>query len=130
MNQDVPMNPDVALVLVALGRVLLGALFVTGGIRHFFALAPLTEALRARGVPAPRLSLIVGSVFQTVAGVMLMFGLLVPFAALSLVVFTLVASILLVNFWSKTGDARESMRNVFLSNLAIIGGLLIAAVTV
>ena len=123
------MSNDLAVVAVALGRVLLGALFVIGGVHHFFALDPLTQALKARGLPAPRFCLIAGSIFQTLAGALLIFGLFVPFAALGLVVFTLVSSVLLVNFWSLTGQARDSMRNVFLSNLAIIGGLLIAAAT-
>lgn len=123
------MNSDMAVVAVALGRVLLGALFVIGGIPHFFHLDPLTEALRKRGLPAPRLGLIVGSVFQIVAGLLLIFGQFVQFAALGLVVFTLVASVLMVNFWSLTGEAREKMQNIFMSNLAIIGGLLIAAAT-
>lgn len=35
----------------------------------------------------------------------------------------------MVNFWSLTGEAREKMKNIFISNLAIIGGLLIAAAT-
>lgn len=123
------MSNEMAVVAVALGRVLLGSLFVLGGVPHFFALEPLTQALKARGLPAPRLCLIVGSVFQIVAGALLIFGLFVQFAALGLVVFTLVASILMVNFWSMAGEARESMKKVFTSNLAIVGGLLIAAAT-
>jgi putative oxidoreductase len=123
------MNNDMAVLAIALGRVLLGGLFVIGGIPHFSALEPLTQVLKARGVPAPRLSLIVGSMFQIIAGALLIFGQFVQFAALGLVVFTLVASVLMVNFWSLSGEAREKMRNVFMSNLAIIGGLLIAAAT-
>ena len=123
------MSNDMAVVAVAVGRVLLGGLFVIGGIPHFFALEPLAQALKARGLPAPRLCLIVASVFQIIAGALLMFGQLVQLAALGLVVFTLASSVLMVNFWSKTGDARGAMRNIFMSNLAIIGGLLIAAAT-
>lgn len=123
------MSNDMAVIAVALGRVLLGSLFVVGGVPHFFALEPLSQALKARGVPAPRFCLIAGSVFQIVAGTLLIFGLFVQFAALGLVVFTLVASVLMVNFWSKTGEARGAMRNIFMSNLAIVGGLLIAAAT-
>jgi len=123
------MSNDMAVVGLALGRVLLGGIFVLGGVRHFFELAPLTQALSARGLPAPRLSLIVGSLFQTIAGVLLMAGQWVQYAALGLVIFTLVASVLMVNFWSMTGEAREAMKNAFTSNLAIIGGLLIAAAT-
>ena len=123
------MSNDMAVVAVALGRVLMGSLFVMGGIHHFRVLDPLTQVLKARGLPAPRLCLIVGSIFQTLAGALLIFGQFVQFAALGLIVFTLVASVLLVNFWSLSGEARESMKNVFMSNLAIIGGLLIAAAT-
>jgi putative oxidoreductase len=123
------MSNDMAVVAVALGRILLGALFVIGGIPHFSALEPLTQVLKARGLPAPRLCLIVGTVFQIVAGALLMFGQFVPFAALGLIVFTLVSSVLMVNFWSLTGEARQKMKNIFMSNLAIVGGLLIAAAT-
>ena len=123
------MSNDMAVVAVALGRVLIGGVYINGGVHHFFALEPLTQALKARGLPAPRLCLIVGSVFQIVAGALLMFGQFVQLAALGLVVFTLVASVLLVNFWSLTGEARGAMRNAFMANLAIIGGLLIAAAT-
>jgi putative oxidoreductase len=123
------MSNDIAVVAVALGRVLLGGLFVIGGIPHFFALDHLTQLLKGRGVPAPRLSLIAASVFQIIAGALLIFGQLVQLAALGLVAFTLVSSVLLVNFWSLTGQARESMRNAFMANLAIVGGLLITAAT-
>jgi putative oxidoreductase len=123
------MSNDMAVVAVALGRVLLGGLFVIGGVHHFSALDPLTQVLKGRGLPAPRFCLIVGSIFQTIAGALLIFGQFVQLAALGLVVFTLVASVLMVNFWSLTGQARESLKNVFMSNLAIIGGLLIAAAT-
>ena len=123
------MSDDMAVVAIALGRVLMGGVFIIGGIPHFSALEPLTQVLKARGLPAPRLCLIVGTVFQIIAGALLMFGQFVQFAALGLVVFTLVASALMLNFWSLTGEARGAIKNAFMANLAIIGGLLIAAAT-
>ena len=121
------MSIDVAPLLLALGRLLLGGLFVVGGLHHFFIIPQLTDAIAARGVRFPRIVLIVGSVFQAVAGALLMLGFFVPAAALGLVVFTLLASVMLVNFWSLEGPARETASNVWKSNLAIVGGLLIAA---
>jgi putative oxidoreductase len=115
--------------LLVLGRVLLGGLFVLGGIHHFFIIPPLTSALAARGVPAARLALIGASVFQIVAGLLVMFGQYVAPAALGLMLFTIVASILFLNFWDLEGSARENARNGFQTNVAIIGGLLIAAAT-
>ena len=113
--------------LVIVGRVLLGGLFVIGGMRHFGELDPLTEACRARRIPFPRISLIAASLFQIVAGALLMIGLFVPWAALGLIVFTLVASAVMVDFWNQEGERRTGSINVWLSNLALIGGLLIAA---
>jgi len=54
------MSTQISWMLLLFGRVLLGGLFVLGGLRHFFALDPLTQVIRARGVPMPRLAIIGG----------------------------------------------------------------------
>jgi putative oxidoreductase len=81
----------------------------------------------ARGVPAPRLVLLVGSAFQFVAGLLLILGLFIAPAAFALILFTFTASVMLVNFWDMEEPARDAAINVWLSNLAIVGGLLITA---
>lgn len=121
------MNLDISQALQVLGRLLLGGLFVYGGVHHMFAIPAITQAIAGRGVPAPRLVLLVGSAFQFVAGLLLILGLYVAPAALGLVLFTFTASIMLLNFWDLEGPAREAAKNVWQSNLAIIGGLLITA---
>ena len=119
---------DTTDIAVALGRVLLGGLFVAGGIRHFFIGGVIVPMIAARGLPMPQAVLTIGSVFQIAAGLALMLGLLVMWAAIGLIVFTLAASVMLLNFWDmEQGQARTSTINVWLSNIAIIGGLLIAA---
>ena len=114
---------------IVLGRFVLGAFFAYGGFTHFLALDPITQAMADRGVPQPRLVLIAGSLFQIVFGLLLAFGIAMPVSAIALIAFTVVASLMLVDFWNKQEPARMALRNVFLSNLAIIGGLLIAAGT-
>ena len=114
---------------IVLGRFVLGAFFAYGGFTHFLALDPITQAMADRGVPQPRLVLIAGSLFQIVFGLLLAFGIAVPVSAIALIAFTVVASLMLVDFWNRQGPERMALRNVFLSNLAIIGGLLIAAGT-
>jgi putative oxidoreductase len=118
---------EISEILLILGRFLLGGLFVYGGVHHLFAIPALTQALAARGVPAPQLVLLVGSAFQFVAGLLLILGLFVAPASFALILFTLTASVMLVNFWDMEGPAREAATNVWLSNLAIVGGLLITA---
>ena len=115
------------IVLLAVGLVLLGSLFVYGGINHFFINAKIVPMMVARGLPLPRATLYAGSLFQIAAGAFLMLGMFVAAAALGLVLFTLAASVMMANFWDLQGEAREMLKNVWLSNMAIVGGLLIAA---
>ena len=121
------MPTDLADVLWILGRLLLGLYFAAAGVHHFSAIEPLTQSMAARGVPAARAVLLTGSAFQTVCGVALIFGFWPAWAALGLVLFTIVASIMFLDFWSKEGDAREGAVGTWKTNLALIGGLLIAA---
>lgn len=55
-------------LFLVVGRLLLGGLFVVGGVRHFFIAPQLVQAMTARGVPAPRLVLYIGSAYQVILG--------------------------------------------------------------
>jgi putative oxidoreductase len=119
---------ETAEILWIVGRFLLGGLYVAGGIRHFFIMPDLTEMIRARGVPYPKFVLIAGSVFQLVCGLLLVFGIETRLAVAGLIIFTVAASLMLLNFWSlEEGPEREGLTNAFMTNIALIGGLLIAA---
>ncbi|KAB2942270.1 MAG: DoxX family protein [Hyphomicrobium sp.] len=115
--------------LIALGQLLIGALFVYGGLSHFGPAAEkIIPLFEARGVPMPRQALYVASVFQLVCGAGLMLGVLIVPAALGLILFTIAASVVMANFWDMPpGEEREALQNVWASNIAIIGGLLLAA---
>jgi putative oxidoreductase len=114
--------------LVGIGQLLLGSLFVYGGINHFFIAPKIVPMIAARGVPFPNLALYAGSIFQTICGACLMLGIAIAPAAFGLVAFTIAASVMLVNFWDMPpGETREMLKGVFASNAAIVGGLLLAA---
>jgi putative oxidoreductase len=57
----------------------------------------------------------------------MMLGLFVAAAAFGLIIFTLAASVMLLNFWEMEGTARDSAINSWKSNMAIVGGLLTVA---
>ena len=118
---------DISEPLWLFGRLLLGVYFAAAGVQHFSAIAPLTQAITARGVPAAGTVLLTGSIFQIVAAVMLILGFGAAWAALGLVMFTILASSLFLNFWSMEGAARANAIGTWKTNLALIGGLLIAA---
>jgi len=121
------MQAETQAILLFIGRLLLGGLFVVGGIRHLFDLRAITQAVAARRIPAAKLALLSGTAFQIVAGLALIFDFYPTWAALGLVAFTVAASVLLLNFWSMEGPARDNAVNAWQSNLAIIGGLLVTA---
>ncbi len=123
------MDPIFAHVLITVGQLLLGALYVWAGLNHFGPAGErVVPMLAARGVPMPREALYAASVFELLCGACLMLGIAVAPAALGLALFTLVASVILVNFWDMpAGEMREGLKIVFASNAAIVGGLLIAA---
>jgi putative oxidoreductase len=123
------MDFNVANFLIVVGQVLLGALFVYGGLNHFGPAAePIIPVLKARRVPMPRQALYAASVFQLVAGASLMLGVAVAPAAIGLAIFTIVASFVMANFWDlPEGAPREMLKGVCASNAAIVGGLLVAA---
>ncbi|MPZ40370.1 MAG: DoxX family membrane protein, partial [Rhizobiales bacterium] len=83
--------------------------------------------MKKMGVHFPRLTLAAGTTFQITAGALLMFGLFVVPAALGLTIFTIAASVMMLPFWSMEGTPRIVAFNNWLSNIGIIGGLLIAA---
>lgn len=113
-------------ILLALGRMLTGVLYVRGGISHFFEVAPVAAQMGERGVPWPRATLIAGSLFETAAGLLFMSGYYTAFAACCLIVFTVLATLMFLSFWHMQGQARATAKNACMLNLALIGGLLIA----
>ncbi len=123
------MHVTFAHFLITVGQLLLGSLFVWAGLNHFGpGGAKVAAMLSARGVPMPREALYAASVFELICGACLMLGVAVAPAALGLALFTIVASVVLVNFWDQPeGELREALKGVFASNAAIVGGLLIAA---
>lgn len=123
------MHLSLVTVLVTVGQLLLGALFVWAGLNHFGpAQEKVVPVLKARGVPMPREALYAASAFEVVCGACLMLGVAVAPAAIGLALFTILASVVMVNFWDMPeGEPRELLRGIFASNAAIVGGLLVTA---
>ena len=121
------MPADLPGLLYLFGRFLLGGLFVFGGVEHFLVLPLLTGVMAARGVPSARAVLILGSLWQILFGLLLIFGIWLAPAAFALILFTLIASAMFLDFWNKSGPERSNQRNAFLVNVALVGALLMVA---
>lgn len=111
---------------IGLGYLVLGGLFVWAGFDHFFRFRAVEALLAQRRRRYPGALLAAASVLQVVAGLGLALGVLRPYAALALAVFTVAASLMLLDFWRFEGQQRESMRSAFAVNVGLLGGLVLA----
>ncbi len=114
-------------ILLAAGRVLLGALFVMSGWAGIGGFSGTVGGMRKRSVPAAPLLLAASIAFRLVAGGLFAVGLFQTPTALALAAFTLAASVMMLDFWSMEGPARAAAIASWKSNAAVVGGLLIAA---
>ena len=109
-----------------LGALLIGGVFVFAGVEHFVKFGAMRDYLAAQKFPAPALMLAAGSAVEVVGGLLLAIGLARPFAAGALILFTLATNVMLLRFWASAEPERQVLRNAFLINIAVIGGLLLA----
>ena len=119
------MHPIV--LLEHLGLALIGAFFVWGGLNHFRVFREVRTMLADRGWPLPGSILTLASLWEAGAGAVLASGFYTPWAAGALIAFVALASVLLLDFWNQEGEARTAALSGFMVNLALIGGLVLAA---
>jgi putative oxidoreductase len=113
-------------IVQAIGALLIGGVFVIAGLEHFAKFKAMRDYLAARKFPAPAFMLAAGSALEIVAGAMLALGFAAPVAAGALIAFTLATNVMLLRFWASEEPERQVLRNAFLINFAVIGGLLLA----
>ena len=114
-------------VLIIIGRFLLGGYFLQAGIRNFMNVPLHVSILEKKGVPMPREALYVALVVQVLGGAMVAFSVFPAIGAIGLILFTIGANYLYHNFTLYQGDERKSHLGSVLTNLGIIGGLLLVA---
>jgi len=119
------MHPLVLLEHV--GLALIGLFFVWGGFNHFRVFHEVRGMLADRGWPLPGAILTLASLWEAAAGGLLASGFHTAWAAGALILFVALASGLLLDFWNQEGEARSASLNSFMMNLALIGGLVLAA---
>lgn len=112
-----------------IGCVLMGGLYIWAGVQHFFAITPLVRVLQSRNVPLPKIALLSTSIFQAIMGLCIVVDIYRGAAALTLVPFTIIASIVFFDFWNKVGPERIPGKRAWQSNCGVIGGLLVIAAT-
>src|SRR5256885_8382124 len=112
-------------VIVLLGRVALGAIFVMSGLQKLMALGAFAASLASRGVPQSSVWAVVGATVEFVGGILIVTGLRTREASLLMVLFVIVATGISHRYWEFADAARRLQESQFFKNLSIIGGVVL-----
>jgi putative oxidoreductase len=104
------------------GRILLGGIFVVSGYGKLMGLAAFAAGLEKNGVPYASALAPVGASVEFFGGVAIVIGLEVRAAALLMIAFVIVATLISHRFWELQDAARRTQLTQFSKNMAIIGG--------
>lgn len=117
-------------ILLLIGRLILAAMFVISGWGKLTNIDGFATYLTNRvGLPAGYPLAVLAAVVEFLGAVAVIVGVKTRWAALSLVIFTLIAAFLAHRYWSFPADQVTNQYNHFMKNITIIGGLLILFVT-
>lgn len=114
--------------LDTVGRLLIVAFFLIVGIRNLqkHQVDDHIERLAMFGTPLPAATFWAGVVLEFVGCALLLFNWYPAVGVLCLIVFTVLASALLLRFWEVDDPGKSiGMQNGMLANIAIVGGLLL-----
>ena len=111
----------------SLARPLLAAAYVVDGASGLKSPADRVAAVRAAGLSEPEKLVQVSSATQLLGGLALATGRLPRLSALSLAAAMVPSTYVRHPFWSADGESKNEQRTLFLKNLSMLGGLLLAA---
>ena len=116
-------------VILLLGRVALGAIFVKSGLQKLMALSAFAASLASRGVPQSSVWAAIGATVEFVGGILIVTGLRTREASLLMVLFVIVATGISHRYWEFADAARRLQESQFFKNLSIIGGFVLLFAT-
>ena len=116
-------------VILLLGRIALGAIFVKSGLQKLMALSAFAASLASRGVPQSSVWAVVGATVEFVGGILIVTGLRTREASLLMVLFVIVATGISHRYWEFADAARRLQESQFFKNLSIIGGFVLLFAT-
>lgn len=112
---------------LALGRLLMSVIFILSGAGKLMQFTRTAEMMAGKGIPLAKLALVLSIVVEIGGGLALLAGFKVRYVAPVMALWLVPVTLVFHNFWASQGQERIGQQINFLKNLAIIGGLLIAA---
>jgi putative oxidoreductase len=114
---------------LAVGRFLLSVIFILSGGGKLMQFAGTANMMAAKGIPLAKLALAISLLVEIVGGLCLLAGVKVRIVAPIMALWLVPVTLVFHNFWAYQGQDAAGQQINFLKNLAIMGGLLVAAYT-
>jgi len=116
-------------LLILIGRVLMGVLFLWAGWAKFGGIPGTVTYFTNLKMPAPEMWAWISAFAEMIIGAAFILGIATRYTALISFVYVLIATLIAHRYWEYTGAAQFANFNHFLKNLAIMGGSLALFVT-
>jgi putative oxidoreductase len=116
--------------LLLVGRVMMGWIYVESGWRKLTGMDAFIASLVRRDVPYATVMGWIGAPLEFLGGLALVLGAYMRCAAIAMMVFTIVATLIGHRYWEIAEPvARRMQQSHFAKNITIIGGLILLYVT-
>jgi putative oxidoreductase len=115
--------------LMLLARLCLAAVFLVSGVHKALYYRKAADEFKRAGIGFVGITLPLTIALHVLASLAIIVGAYVAQAAVLLAVFTLLATLQVHRFWSASGEECLDQSRIALAHLAIIGGLIMLAVT-
>ena len=112
------LGADVAFLLA---RVVFGAVFVFFGLNHFMNAETMSGYAGAKGVPMPSLAVPFTGGMLVFGGLGVLLGVFPTLAAGAVLVFLLVTTPMMHDFWAAGEEEQMTEMTQFLKNVALLG---------
>ncbi|WP_376791544.1 DoxX family protein [Thermoflexus sp.] len=113
-------------VVFFIGRIIVGVYYLFNAANHLImGTEQLTQYAQYKGVPAPRLAVIVTGILLLIGGLSFLLGVYPGIGVLSVVLFFLPVSFKMHNFWALQDQQQRMIEMVnFTKNMALMGSAL------
>jgi putative oxidoreductase len=114
-------------LLFLAARVLFGGVLAFMGLNHFQQVDGMTGYAEHKGLPAPRLSVLLSGGLLVLSGLAVVAGAFPVLAGFALATFLLASAVTMHDFWAVPEDEAQDELTGFLKNVALAGGALAVA---
>ena len=110
--------------MLLVARACLASVYFVSAVQKTLYFPISVKAFRAVGVPFAHISVVLTVILHFVGSIGIFAGAYVEECAIALALFTVVATLIVHNFWRLEGQARMADQRIFLAHFGVVGGLL------